>query len=154
MNEAHHRMPGNEQSPKSRLVCEPFLQQQIFRLFGYAGSGKSTVLRFALEELGLSMFISSRGCVPDVVTATFTGKAALVLRRKGTPARTIHSLIYSVIQATEEEVEAAAAKIEEAKQQARGLTGFEKDRRRGGDRGHAAGARTDEASALHAKPAK
>ena len=63
--------------------------------------------------------------MPDVVTATFTGKAALVLRRKGTPARTIHSLIYSVIEATEEEVEAAAAKIEEAKQQARGLTGFE-----------------------------
>jgi phage terminase large subunit GpA-like protein len=30
-----------------------------------------------------------------------------VLRRKGTPARTIHSLIYSVIEATEEEVEKA-----------------------------------------------
>ena len=28
-------------------------QQQVFRLFGYAGSGKSTVLKFALEELGL-----------------------------------------------------------------------------------------------------
>ena len=46
--------------------------------------------------------------MPGVVTATFTGKAALVLRRKGTPARTIHSLIYSVIEATEEEIEAAA----------------------------------------------
>jgi exodeoxyribonuclease-5 len=46
-------------------------------------------------------------CVPGVVTATFTGKAALVLRRKGTPARTIHSLIYSVIVATDEEIEAA-----------------------------------------------
>jgi exodeoxyribonuclease-5 len=100
--------------------------QQVARLFGYAGCGKSTILRFILGELGLSTSISSRHCVPDVVTATFTGKAALVLRRKGTPARTIHSLIYSVIQATEEEVEAAAAKIEEAKQQARGLTGFEK----------------------------
>ena len=29
-------------------------QQQVFRLFGYAGSGKSTVLKFALDELGLS----------------------------------------------------------------------------------------------------
>ena len=28
--------------------------QQVFRLFGYAGSGKSTVLKFALDELGLS----------------------------------------------------------------------------------------------------
>ena len=101
-------------------------RQQVFRLFGYAGSGKSTVLRFALEELGLSTSVSSRHCVPDVVTATFTGKAALVLRRKGTPARTIHSLIYSVFQATEEEVAATVAKIEEAGKEARGLTCFER----------------------------
>jgi exodeoxyribonuclease-5 len=100
--------------------------QQVARLFGYAGCGKSTILRFILEELGLSTSVSSRHCVPDVVTATFTGKAALVLRRKGTPARTIHSLIYSVMEATEEEVAAATAKIEEAKEQARRLTGFEK----------------------------
>src|SRR6187401_1367551 len=91
--------------------------QQVFRLFGYAGTGKSTVLKFALEELGLEPHKGSRdggACAPGVVTATFTGKAALVLRRKGTPARTIHSLIYSVIQATDEEVAAAVAKIEEA----------------------------------------
>ena len=122
--------PSDAQARAIAEIREWFMnrscQQQIFRLFGYAGSGKSTVLRFALSELGLSTSVSSRHCVPDVVTATFTGKAALVLRRKGTPARTIHSLIYSVIQATEEEVEAAAAKIEEAKRQARGLTGFEK----------------------------
>ena len=55
---------------------------------------------------------------PGVVTATFTGKAALVLRRKGTPARTIHSLIYSVIVATDEEIEAAGKKIDEAEQEA------------------------------------
>src|SRR6186997_3705837 len=85
-------------------------EQQVFRLFGYAGTGKSTVLKFALDELGLEPHRSSRdggSCVPGVVTATFTGKAALVLRRKGTPARTIHSLIYSVIVSTDEEVEAA-----------------------------------------------
>ncbi len=32
-------------------------------------------------------------------------------KHKGTPARTIHSLIYSVLEATEEEVEAAAKKV-------------------------------------------
>jgi len=104
-------------------------EQQVFRLFGYAGTGKSTVLRFALEELGLDPHVSDRdggNCAPGVVTATFTGKAALVLKRKGTPARTIHSLIYSVIEATEEEVEAAAKKIEEAEDQARTLTGFDR----------------------------
>jgi len=74
-------------------------QQQVYRMFGFAGTGKSTVLRFALEALGLEhqrIDDDSESCVPGVVTATFTGKAALVLRRKGTPARTIHSLIYSV----------------------------------------------------------
>jgi exodeoxyribonuclease-5 len=64
--------------------------------------------------------------VPGVVTATFTGKAALVLRRKGTPARTIHSLIYSVLQATDEEVAAAIAKIEEAEKAACRLSGFDR----------------------------
>src|SRR5262245_60777722 len=104
-------------------------EQQVFRLFGYAGSGKSTVLKFTLDELGLDPHRSDRtggSCVPGVVTATFTGKAALVLRRKGTPARTIHSLIYSVIAATEEEVAAAVTKIEEAEKKARMLTGFDR----------------------------
>ena len=95
-------------------------QQQVFRLFGYAGSGKSTVLKFALDELGLSPHRSAKDgrCVPGVVTATFTGKAALVLTRKGTPARTIHSLIYSVIESTEEEIEEAARKIAVAERDA------------------------------------
>jgi exodeoxyribonuclease-5 len=104
-------------------------EQQVFRLFGYAGTGKSTVLKFALEELGLEAHRSDRdggACVPGVVTATFTGKAALVLRRKGTPARTIHSLIYSVIEATEEEIEEARKKIEQAEKDARRLAGFER----------------------------
>ena len=104
-------------------------EQQVFRLFGFAGTGKSTVLKFALAELGLDPHRSDRdggACVPGVVTATFTGKAALVLRRKGTPARTIHSLIYSVIEATEEEVEAAGKKIQQAETDARALVGFDR----------------------------
>jgi exodeoxyribonuclease-5 len=104
-------------------------EQQVFRLFGYAGTGKSTVLKFALDELGLEPHKSSHdggACTSDVVTATFTGKAALVLRRKGTPARTIHSLIYSVIAATDEEIEEAGKKIGEAEQQALSLTGFDR----------------------------
>jgi exodeoxyribonuclease-5 len=103
-------------------------EAQVFRMFGYAGSGKSTVLRFALDELGLSPHQGERdgGCVPGVVTATFTGKAAHVLRGKGTPARTIHSLIYSVLEATEEEVEAATKKVREAEGSVRTFTGFER----------------------------
>ena len=40
----------------------------------------------------------------EVLFAAFTGKAALVMTRKGTPASTIHSLIYRVSEATPEEI--------------------------------------------------
>ncbi|GGN49580.1 exodeoxyribonuclease V [Novosphingobium indicum] len=60
--------------------------KQCFRLFGYAGTGKTTL---AKELAG-----SVKG---KVLYATFTGKAALVLRKKGCEgASTIHSLIYCV----------------------------------------------------------
>lgn len=118
------------------------------------GAGKSTVLRFALEDLGLNASAPGRGCVPDVVTATFTGKAALVLRRKGTSARTIHSLIYSVIQATDEEVAAAAAKIDEAREQARGLSGFERTTAEAAIEAMRQALAQIEATPLHAEPAE
>lgn len=56
----------------------------VFRLFGYAGTGKTTLARHFAEHVD-----------GDVLFAAFTGKAAQVLRSKGaTTARTIHSLIY------------------------------------------------------------
>jgi exodeoxyribonuclease V len=65
---------------------------QVFRLFGYAGTGKSTL------ALHLSEHVDG-----DVAFAAFTGKAALVMRSKGCKdARTIHSLIY---RATDTETE-------------------------------------------------
>ena len=124
--------PSPAQAAAIRAIKEWFEtrthEQQVFRLFGYAGSGKSTVLKFALDELGLSPHRGAKegGCVPGVVTATFTGKAALVLSRKGTPARTIHSLIYSVIAATEEEIEAAGKRVRESEEAARHLSGFDR----------------------------
>lgn len=58
--------------------------QQIFRLFGYAGTGKTTLARHLAE-----------GVDGGVCFAAFTGKAALVMRSRGCEdARTIHSLIY------------------------------------------------------------
>ena len=59
---------------------------QVFRLFGYAGTGKTTLAKQIAEDVG-----------GEVAFACFTGKAALVLRNKGcTDATTIHSLIYQV----------------------------------------------------------
>ena len=57
---------------------------QVFRLFGYAGTGKTTLARAIAE-----------GVDGRVQFAAFTGKAALVMRGKGcVNAQTIHSLIY------------------------------------------------------------
>lgn len=57
---------------------------QVFRLFGFAGTGKTTI---AKEVQSMT--------AGRVLYATFTGKASLVLRSKGCPnASTIHSLIY------------------------------------------------------------
>ena len=72
--------------------------QQVFKVFGYAGVGKSTLVKHAMGELGLADG-------SDVLYAAFTGKAALVMTRKGTPASTIHSLIYRVSEATPEEID-------------------------------------------------
>jgi exodeoxyribonuclease-5 len=56
----------------------------LFRLFGYAGTGKTTLARHFAENVD-----------GEVIFAAFTGKAAQVLRSKGASnARTIHSLIY------------------------------------------------------------
>jgi exodeoxyribonuclease-5 len=66
---------------------------QVFRLFGYAGTGKSTLARHLAEH------VDGR-----VVFAAFTGKAALVMRSKGCDnARTIHSLIYRAADTETEE---------------------------------------------------
>src|SRR6201993_2182639 len=64
----------------------------IFRLFGYAGTGKTTLAKHLAE-----------GVDGKVAYAAFTGKAALVMRRKGCPdASTIHSLIYRARESGEE----------------------------------------------------
>lgn len=57
---------------------------QVFRLFGFAGTGKTT--------LAIHLASLVRG---PVVFAAYTGKAALVMRKKGcTGASTLHSVIY------------------------------------------------------------
>lgn len=58
--------------------------KQVFHLFGFAGTGKTTLAKHLAE-----------GVDGDVIFAAFTGKAAHVLRQKGCEnAQTIHSLIY------------------------------------------------------------
>src|SRR5215471_8517785 len=64
----------------------------IFRLFGYAGTGKTTLAKHLAD-----------GVDGKVLFAAFTGKAACVMRSKGCQgAATIHSLIYRARESGEE----------------------------------------------------
>jgi exodeoxyribonuclease-5 len=70
----------------SRWMKEP--RQQVFKLFGYAGTGKTTLARHFAEGIG-----------GDVLFGAYTGKAADVMRSKGCEgAQTIHSMIYHTSQ--------------------------------------------------------
>src|SRR3954468_9770009 len=65
---------------------------QVFRLFGYAGTGKTTLAQHIAEAAD-----------GEVKFAAFTGKAASVMRNKGCHgASTIHSLIYRARESGEE----------------------------------------------------
>lgn len=58
-----------------------------FEIAGYAGTGKSFLVNKIIEKLKIE---------PSKVRfLTYTGKASLVLRRKGIPSITIHRMIYN-----------------------------------------------------------
>ena len=61
--------------------------EQVFRLFGYAGTGKTTIARTIVEQLGVK-----------VAYLAPTGKAVSVLRRKGCEdAMTIHRFAFQPV---------------------------------------------------------
>ena len=61
-------------------------EKNVFVVAGVAGSGKSTTVSTMVETLGLQKY--------QVLYATYTGKAASVLRMKGCIANTIHRTFY------------------------------------------------------------
>lgn len=76
-----------QQSAALRSVEEWYAskpRKQVFRVFGYAGVGKTSLAKHFAESI--------KG---TVLYAAYTGKAALMMRNNGcTGAATIHSLIY------------------------------------------------------------
>ena len=78
------------------------LTQQVWRIFGLAGTGKSTTAKYAIAECGDDL---------NVLCGAFTGKAALVLTRKGTPTSTIHSMCYAVQEHSKEAIEKAKQEL-------------------------------------------
>jgi exodeoxyribonuclease-5 len=76
----------NEQKDALRKIIGGLDNLQVQTLGGYAGTGKSTIIRVLLEAL------HKKG--RSFGACAFTGKATNVLRKKGMHANTIHSLIY------------------------------------------------------------
>lgn len=60
--------------------------RQTLTLGGYAGTGKTTVVRELIQRIGARR----------VQVCAYTGKAVSVLKRKGVVAQTMHSLMYTV----------------------------------------------------------
>jgi len=73
--------------------------KQIYRLFGYAGVGKTTLAK-EVASLGTTLFCA------------FTGKAAYVLRQKGCEAFTIHQLIYQAKEKSRDRLKKLEEKLE------------------------------------------
>ena len=79
----------HDQAEAAEFIKEWYLHlnTQIFVLCGYAGTGKTFLVDHVVRSLGLIPGESVAFVAP-------TGKAASVLIRNGTPAGTVHSLIY------------------------------------------------------------
>ena len=65
-----------------------YSSKQTFEISGPAGSGKTTIVKTIIQELGLKM--------EDVLFVAYVGKAALQLTRSGVNGRTIHSAFYDI----------------------------------------------------------
>ena len=80
-----------KQEEALRIILNKYHNHEKYvTVCGYAGVGKSTLVRFAIEALDIDE--------DKVAYATFTGKAAEVLRKKGNKnAMTLHRLLYDSI---------------------------------------------------------
>lgn len=65
-----------------------YSSKQTFEISGPAGSGKTTIVKTIIQNLGLRM--------DDVLFVAYVGKAALQLTRSGVNGRTIHSAFYDI----------------------------------------------------------
>ena len=71
-----------------QIACERYRDNKPYTVIaGYAGTGKTTLVKFIIDELKLRD--------DDVTYIAYTGRAALILRNKGCPnAMTAHKLLY------------------------------------------------------------
>lgn len=81
----------NKQEQGLKVAIERYRNHEKYVVIsGYAGVGKSTLVRFLIESIGVPE--------EEVVYACYTGKAAQVLIKKGNKnAMTLHKLLYKSI---------------------------------------------------------
>ena len=100
MEEKQKLIPTQEQQQVLSQIND-FLasDNDIFILHGYAGTGKTTMIKWICEDLSKKGNSSSETSANDknkpFYVLTPTGRAARVLKSKGIDACTVHSLIYS-----------------------------------------------------------
>ena len=94
-----------EQKQADNKIAQWFFKstKQVFVLTGYAGTGKTSLLKHTVFE-------SLRLDEDSVAFVTPTGKAATVLIKKGVAACTVHRLIYQS-QTIKEEIEVKGQKV-------------------------------------------
>lgn len=78
----------NKQEEGLRTAVQRYNDHEAYTcIAGYAGSGKSTLVSFIIDALGLEPY--------EVAYVAYTGKAASVLQHKGCPnAKTAHKLLF------------------------------------------------------------
>lgn len=82
---------NGQQNEASKLMVKWWKSsEQLFQLDGLAGTGKTTIVKYCIDILGLKS--------DEVIFTCFTGKATQVLTRKGNFAKTIHSLFYELVE--------------------------------------------------------
>lgn len=78
-------------------------QKQVFRLFGLAGTGKTTITKDLVANVeGKVMF------------GAYTGKAAMQMRKNGMPAQTVHSMTYRLQPPDKKYYDRLRAKLKDA----------------------------------------
>lgn len=81
-------VPNTKQQAAIDLAADWYRKQnkQIFKLAGYAGTGKTKVARHIIDALPIRD--------DQILYCAYTGKAACVMRQNEMPGKTIHSAIY------------------------------------------------------------
>lgn len=103
-------MEWSPQQDRALVLIDKWLKnpdQQVLRLFGYAGTGKTTLAKHAANS-----------AVGEVLFAAPTGKAAYVMQQKGCEgATTVHSLIYHTKEKGKAKLKDMEAQIIQLRQQ-------------------------------------